>query len=249
MWKPRLIRLFFTGLLVLLGSGLFGPAVPADDYASQRNALVGEIRRETRWVEDELGRDELDPKVLEAIGSVPRHEFVPDNLRSRAYVNRPLPIGYGQTISQPFIVALMTDLLRVKPEAKVLEIGTGSGYQAAVLARMGARVFTIEIIPELARAAGERLKRLGYADIEARTGDGYFGWPEHAPFDGILVAAAVSQIPPPLAQQLKPGGRMVIPVGESFLPQYLVLVDKAADGKLTTRQLLPVQFVPLTGGH
>jgi protein-L-isoaspartate(D-aspartate) O-methyltransferase len=249
MWMPKAI-LCRTGLLLaLLGTGLFGPSALADEYASQRNALVGEIRRETRWVKDELGREELDPKVLEAIGTVPRHEFAPEDQRSRAYVNRPLPIGYGQTISQPFIVALMTDLLQVKPEAKVLEIGTGSGYQAAVLAQMGARVFTIEIIPELAREAGERLKRLGYARIEARTGDGYFGWAEHAPFDGILVTAAVTQIPPPLVQQLKPGGRMVIPVGGSFLPQYLVLVDKARDGKVTTRQLVPVQFVPLTGGH
>jgi protein-L-isoaspartate(D-aspartate) O-methyltransferase len=235
------------GLLVLLG--LFPAAASADVFASQRNALVAEIRRETRWVKDELGREELDPGVLSAIGTVPRHEFVPEALRGRAYVNLPLPIGYGQTISQPFIVALMTDLLKVKPGARVLEIGTGSGYQAAVLAEAGARVYTIEIIPELAREGGERLKRLGYAGIEARTGDGYFGWPEHAPFDCILVTAAVTQIPPPLVQQLKPGARMVIPVGGSFQPQYLVVVDKDADGRVTTRQLLPVQFVPLTGEH
>jgi protein-L-isoaspartate(D-aspartate) O-methyltransferase len=248
MWMPRSIA-FYTGLLVLLGTGLRGLPARADDYASQRKALVAEIHRETRWIKEELGREELDPKVLDAISTVPRHEFVPESQRSRAYVNRPLPIGYGQTISQPFIVALMSDLLQAKPEAKVLEIGTGSGYQAAVLAQMGVRVFTIEIIPELAREAGERLKRLGYAKIEARTGDGYFGWSGEAPFDGILVTAAVTQIPPPLVQQLKPGGRMVIPVGGAFLPQYLVLVDKAADGKVTTRQIVPVEFVPLTGGH
>lgn len=236
-------------LLMLLNVLFWSGVARADAYAAQRRAMVEEIRHETRWASDELGKAELDPKVLEAMNAIPRHEFVPADLQGQAYANRPLPIGYGQTISQPFIVALMTDLLRVKPGERVLEIGTGSGYQAAVLAQAGTRVFTIEIIPELAREAGARLKRLGYARIEARTGDGYFGWPEQAPFDGILATAAATQIPPPLVQQLKPGGRMVIPVGGQFLPQYIVLVEKAQDGKVSTRQLLPVQFVPLTGGH
>jgi protein-L-isoaspartate(D-aspartate) O-methyltransferase len=235
--------------LVLFGAGLFGMAARADEFAVQRQAMIDEIRHETRWVSDELGKPELEPRVLDALNRVGRHEFVPENQRSRAYANQPLPIGHGQTISQPFVVAFMTDLLRVKPGDRVLEIGTGSGYQAAVLAQLEAQVSTIEIIPELARTAGERLKRLGYAKVEVKTGDGYFGWPEQAPFDGILVTAAVTQIPPPLVRQLKPGGRMVIPVGGPFLPQYLVLVEKTQSGKVTTRQLLPVQFVPLTGGH
>jgi protein-L-isoaspartate(D-aspartate) O-methyltransferase len=239
-WGPRLVP-FVTLLLSM--------AARADEFAVQRQALVDEIRQETRWVSDELGKPELDPRVLDALNKVARHEFVPESQRGRAYANRPLPIGYGQTISQPFVVAFMTDLLRVKPGDRVLEIGTGSGYQAAVLAQLGAQVSTIEIIPELAGTATERLKRLGYAKVEVRTGDGYFGWPEQAPFDGILVTAAVTQIPPPLVRQLKPGGRMVIPVGGPFLPQYLVLVEKNRDGKVTARQLLPVQFVPLTGGH
>jgi protein-L-isoaspartate(D-aspartate) O-methyltransferase len=231
-------------LVLLFGAVLLSMAARADEFAVQRQAMVDEIRHEARWVSDEL-----DPRVLDALNRVVRHEFVPEYQRSRAYANRPLPIGYGQTISQPFVVAFMTDLLRVKPGDRVLEIGTGSGYQAAVLAQLGAQVYTIEIIPELASAAAERLKRLNYAKIEVKTGDGYFGWPEQAPFDGILVTAAVTQVPPPLVQQLKPGGRMVIPVGGPFMPQYLVLVEKTQDGKVTTRQLLPVQFVPLTGGH
>jgi protein-L-isoaspartate(D-aspartate) O-methyltransferase len=235
--------------LALFGAGLLSVAACADEFAVQRQAMIDEIRREAGWVSEELGKSGLEPRVLDAMNKVSRHEFVPENQRSHAYANRPLPIGYGQTISQPFVVAFMTDLLRAKSGDRVLEIGTGSGYQAAVLAQLGAQVYTIEIIPELASAAAERLKRLNYAKIEVKSGDGYFGWPEHAPFDGILVTAAVTQIPPPLVQQLKPGGRMVIPVGGAFLPQYLVLVEKKPDGKVTTRQLLPVQFVPLTGGH
>jgi protein-L-isoaspartate(D-aspartate) O-methyltransferase len=172
---------------------------------------------------------------------------VPEGVRPQAYADRPLPIGYGQTISQPFIVALMTDLLRVGPNDVVLEIGTGSGYQAAVLARLAREVHTIEIIPPLAEAAAQRLQRLGYANVATRLGDGYYGWREAAPFDANIVTAAASQIPPPLIQQLKPGGRMVIPVGAPFALQHLVLVDLDGDGKVRTRQLLPVKFVPLTG--
>lgn len=236
------------GPFLLLGLGLFGPAL-ADDFASQRHALVAEIRRETRWSSEAIGKPELDGPVLDALDKVPRHEFVPEEQRKYAYANRPLPIGHGQTISQPFIVALMTDLLHLPPGGRVLEIGTGSGYQAAVLALLAKTVFSIEIVPELARSAGERLKRLGYGNVEVKVGDGYFGWPEQAPFDAIVVTAAPTQIPPPLVQQLKPGGRMVIPVGAQFLPQYLVLVEKTPDGKLTTKELLPVAFVPLTGEH
>jgi protein-L-isoaspartate(D-aspartate) O-methyltransferase len=227
---------------------IFARIGAADDYASQRRALVEEIRRETRWLGGDIGQSELDPKVLDALNRVPRHEFVPATEQAHAYANRPLPIGYGQTISQPLIVALMTDLLRVDGDDRVLEIGTGSGYQAAVLAELVDRVFSIEIVPELARSAGERLKRLGYGKVEVKVGDGHFGWPEQSPFDAIIVTAAPTQIPPPLVRQLKPGGRMVIPVGAQFLPQYLVLVEKGQGGEITTRQILPVQFVPLTGG-
>jgi protein-L-isoaspartate(D-aspartate) O-methyltransferase len=183
------------------------------------------------------------------MGIVPRHEFVPDDLRGDAYADRPLPIGFGQTISQPFIVAIMTDLLRVGKNDVVLEIGTGSGYQAAVLGHLAHRVYTIEIIPGLAEAAADRLRRLGASNVETRVGDGYYGWPEAAPFDGVVITAAVASIPPPLIRQLKPGGRMVVPVGAPFALQYLTLVELDAERRATTRQLLPVAFVPLTGGR
>jgi protein-L-isoaspartate(D-aspartate) O-methyltransferase len=160
-----------------------------------------------------------------------------------------LPIGYGQTISQPYIVALMTDLLKVNSGDVVLELGTGSGYQAAILSGLVKRVYTIEIIEPLARQAKSRLARLGYGNVTTRLGDGYYGWPEYAPFDGIIVTAAASHVPPPLIEQLKPGGRMVIPVGDRFFTQQLLLVEKTADGQITTRQVLPVRFVPLTGEH
>ena len=161
----------------------------------------------------------------------------------------PLPIGHGQTISQPFIVALMTHLARARPDSTVLEIGTGSGYQAAVLSPLAKTVCTIEIIPELGETAARRLRDLGYANVQTRIGDGYFGWPECGPFDAILVTAAAGHVPPPLVQQLKPGGRMVIPVGTAFLTQHLMLLEKRRDGSVVSRQILPVRFVPLTGGH
>lgn len=189
------------------------------------------------------------PPVLEALRRVPRHRFVPEKLVDAAYENRPLPIGYGQTISQPFIVALMTELLDLPENATVLEIGTGSGYQAAVLAEIARDVFTVEIIPELGRSAQARLQELGYGNVHVKIGDGYFGWDEHAPFDAIMVTAAAPHIPPPLVRQLKPGGTLVLPVGPPFLTQYLTVVQKARDGTLTTRQILPVAFVPLTTGR
>ena len=190
----------------------------------------------------------LDPRVLDAMRRVSRHEFVPPAERAVAYDDRPLPIGYGQTISQPYIVALMTDLLAVEPGDAVFELGTGSGYQAAVLAALGARVSTVEIVAPLAEAAAERLARLGHGGVAVRAGDGYDGWPEAAPFDGIIVTAAATHIPPPLVRQLRPGGRIVIPVGPAFMVQQLLLVEKDADGTVRTRALLPVAFVPLTGG-
>jgi len=190
-----------------------------------------------------------DTSVLRAVERVPRELFVDPAFADHAYQDMALPIDCGQTISQPYIVALMTDLLRPKAEDRVLEIGTGSGYQAAVLAKLVKTVYTIEIIAELGQQAAQRLQRLGYENVTVRTADGYFGWEEEAPFDGIVVTAAADHIPPPLIRQLKPGGRMVIPVGSRFMVQQLVLVEKDAEGATTTRQILPVLFVPLTGGR
>ncbi len=194
-------------------------------------------------------RDVRDPRVLAAMRAVPRHLFVPPDLQRQAYADRPLPIGYDQTISQPYIVALMTDLLRPEPGHVVLEIGTGSGYQAAVLAELTREVYTMEIIEPLGIQAKKRLAQLGYRNLEVEVADGYYGWPTRAPFDGIMVTAAASHIPLALVQQLKPGGRMVIPVGTSFLTQQLMLIEKRPDGSVVSRQMLPVRFVPLTGSH
>ena len=201
-------------------------------------------------VENQIrARGVTDQNVLDAMLTVPRHLFVPQFEKSSSYSDGPLPIGHGQTISQPYIVALMTDLLQPQPGQRVLEIGTGSGYQAAVLSRLVSRVYSMEIIAELASESRQRLQRLGYENISIRAADGYNGWPEEAPFDSIIVTAAISHIPPPLVRQLKPGGRMVIPVGTRFQTQYLTLVEKDPDGRVTTRQLIPVIFVPFTGGH
>ena len=221
----------------------------ADSDAAARMQMLIEIQRDAAYTGPLLGAESVDPVVLAVLGNVPRHEFVPADSRAAAYENRPLPIGHGQTISQPYIVALMTSLLRTKKTDRVLEIGTGSGYQAAVLAELAAHVYTIEIIHPLGEHAERTLKRLRYDNVSVRIGDGYYGWEEHAPFDGIVVTAAASHVPPPLVQQLKPGGRMVIPVGSRFFVQQLVLVEKAPNGEVHTRQLLPVRFVPLTGGH
>ena len=187
--------------------------------------------------------------VLEAMRRVLRHEFVPAHLKSQAYVDMPLPIGYDQTISQPYIVAYMTELLDPKKEHKVLEVGTGSGYQAAVLAELVDHVYTIEIIKELGESAEKRIKRLDYKNVTVKIGDGYFGWEEHAPYDAIIVTAAPDHIPPMLIHQLKPGGKLCIPVGGRFQIQNLTLVQKTESGSIMTRQVMPVVFVPLTGDH
>ncbi|MFQ5841400.1 MAG: protein-L-isoaspartate(D-aspartate) O-methyltransferase, partial [Thermodesulfobacteriota bacterium] len=220
-----------------------------EEYQVLRKRMVKTIEGDVKFTSERIGKKALGRHVMEAMGKVPRHEFVPAHLRRSAYENRPLSIGYGQTISQPYIVALMTDLLDVDEDDVVLEIGTGSGYQAAILAELVERVYTIEIVRELGEQAKGRLKRLGYQNVGVRVGDGYYGWEEHAPFDGIIVTAAASHIPPPLIKQLKPGGRMIIPVGGPFMTQQLMLVKKEKDGKIKTRQVLPVLFVPLTGGH
>ena len=240
-----------TGSLspLLIALLLFSPAdVDATSYAKERAALVEEVRI---WGKRDPppGRRSFDEKVLSALNEVRRHEFVPRNARDEAYENHPLPIGHGQTISQPYIVALMTDLVEPKEDDVVLEIGTGSGYQAAVLAKLVKKVYSIEIIEPLAKSVSERLDRLGYGNVETRLGDGYYGWEEHAPFDAIVVTAAASHVPPPLIQQLKPGGRMVIPVGGRFMLQYLLLIEKNNDGEIITRQITAVRFVPLTGRH
>ncbi len=247
--RATVCRGAFAGAALLLFAAEPALAQTESEYAEVRDALLAEIAEDARRTADWTGRPRFDDRVIEAMRKVPRHEFVPWALRPLAYANRPLPIGHGQTISQPYIVALMSDLLNPEPGQTALEIGTGSGYQAAVLAEIGAKVYTIEIVPPLAEAAAARLARLGYGAAEARLGDGYYGWPAHAPFDGIVVTAAASHVPPPLVEQLRPGGRMVIPVGGPFSVQQLVLITKNADGTVRTEQLLPVRFVPLTGGH
>ncbi len=228
-------------------------AIPADAasndsrHAGERQQKVAEIEAMARATGRETGRRELAAGVLRALGRVPRHRFVPDHLAPHAYANRPLPIGAGQTISQPYIVALSTELLDPRPHHVVLEVGTGSGYQAAVLAELVAQVHSIEIVEPLGREAARLLAELGYGNVEVRIGDGYQGWPEHAPFDGIVVTAAAPHVPEPLVQQLRPGGRMVIPVGASGGDQELLLIEKAADGAVSRRVVIPVRFVPLTG--
>ncbi len=233
----------------LIALSIVAPIYADTDYAHLRVNMVRLIEYNVRETGRYIGKMEFDQRVMQVMGSVPRHVFVPEMYRENAYENRPLPIGFGQTISQPYIVALMTDLLSLKATDRVLEVGTGSGYQAAILSRLVARVFTIEIIGELGRRADSVIKQQAYSNIQTRIGDGYYGWPEQAPFDAIVVTAAAGHIPPPLIQQLKPGGRMVIPVGSRFMVQQLVLVTKDDKGKISARQILPVRFVPLTGKH
>lgn len=209
--------------------------------------LLDEIRDEVRDTRQLTGRPVLDPRVLEALRVVPRHAFVPEELQGSAYANHPLPIGHGQTISQPYIVALMSDLIRPRAGHVVLEVGTGSGYQAAILSRLVKQVYSLEIIEELAEQARVRLQRLGCDNVEVRAGNGRFGWPEHAPYDSIMVTAAAPGIPPALIEQLRPGGILVMPVGSRYLGQELLVLEKDALGGLEERRVLPVAFVPLTG--
>ena len=219
-----------------------------ETFRKLREEMVRTQIATPRWT----GSDAVtDPRVLEVMRLTPRHRFVPPSQLAYAYEDRPLPIGYGQTISQPFIVAKMTELLETKKDKRALEVGTGSGYQAAVLAQLVAEVYTIEIIEPLGQAAKERLRSLSYRNIDVRVADGYYGWPEKAPFDAIVVTAAANHIPPPLVEQLKPGGRMVIPVGNPFQTQTLMLVIKGHKGPrdIQVRSLMPVAFVPLVGGR
>ena len=238
-----LVYLCFT----LTGAGFLLPQRDNEDYRRQREDMVRTQIATLRWSGSEAVRDS---RVLDSMRKTPRHRFVPADLIAHAYDDRPLPIGYGQTISQPYIVAKMTELLEPKGEHRVLEIGTGSGYQSAVLSPLVAQVYSIEIIEPLGTAARRRLETLGYKNIEVRVGDGYFGWPEKRPFDSIIVTAAANHIPPPLVEQLKSGGRMVIPVGNPFQTQMLMLVTKGTKGPhdIQVRSLMPVGFVPLVGG-
>ncbi len=224
-------------------------AEPAPRFAAEMQSMLRDIAWETAQSRSWLGKEALDPRVRAAMAEVPRHAFVPACELSAAYADMPLPIGHGQTISQPFIVALMSDLLATSPEHAVLEVGCGCGYQSAILSRLVRRVYALEIVPDLAREAEARLREGGFANVEVRHGDGYLGWPEHAPFDGIVVTAAAPHIPPPLLRQLKRGGRMVIPVGLPYSHQELLLVVKGENGTADVRNVLPVAFVPLTGGH
>ncbi len=213
----------------------------------QVNAMLRSIDAEFRSTRHYTGIAACMPEVMEAIARIPREEFVPDQLKQWAYKNEPLPIGNDQTISQPFIVALMTDLLCPDKDDTILEVGAGSGYQAAILSQLVKKLYTVEIIPALALKAAQLLEKLGCQNVEVRQGDASKGWQEHAPFDGIIVTAAVSHIPPALKKQLKPGGRLVIPVGQPYMPQELMLIQKDEKGEFTSKNILPVAFVPFTG--
>ena len=227
------VRQIVTGAWML---ALTLPSAAQDAATAARDRMISDIEAHAARAPSALEGGEIAPRVLSAMRAIPRHEFVPGEVRDLAYLDRPLPIGYGQT------------LLQLEASDEVLEIGTGSGYQAAVLSPLVDEVYSIEIVPELGRRAARVIDRLGLDNIETRVGDGYYGWPEAAPFDAIVVTAAASHIPPPLVQQLAPGGRMVIPVGGAFATQQLRLVEKQPDGTVTSRQLLPVRFVPFTRG-
>ena len=234
-------RLLAAAALIPLSSRALEPT-----FAAERERMLARIDEMMQLTADRTGRPRLSAPVREAMGRVPRHRFVPAPQQASAYSDRSLPIGEGQTISQPFIVALMTELLEPARGDRILEVGTGSGYQAAVLAECGARVFTIEIVRALGERAAALLAELGYRNVEVRIGDGYLGWPEQAPFDRIIVTAAPDHVPQPLLDQLKAGGRMVIPVGPEGWEQDLALITKSADGKTLTESKIPVRFVPLT---
>jgi protein-L-isoaspartate(D-aspartate) O-methyltransferase len=221
-------------------------AEAVDEMSVRRERMIAEIEQLVRETRRETGRAALDVRVIAALRKVERHRFLPPGFSAQAYDNRPLAIGAGQTISQPFIVALMTDLLNVTPGDKVLEVGTGSGYQAAVLAEIVRAVFSIEIIEPLGREAARALAAAGYRNVQTRIGDGYAGWPDEAPFDGIIVTAAAPYVPQPLIDQLKNGGRLVIPLGEPQGVQSLFVIDKDVRGTVTRRKVLDVRFVPLT---
>ena len=239
-------RSLLRAALFSFAGALSDQGVAQDRYAAARENLLREIEHDMQATARDTGRHELSAAVRRAIATVARERFVPSQLADAAYENRPLPIGEGQTISQPFIVALMTELLQPKSNDVVLEVGTGSGYQAAVLAECVAKVYSIEIVASLAQRARAALDAAGYRNVETRVGDGYMGWPEVAPFDGIIVTAAPDHVPPRLIEQLKPGGRLVIPVGPHRATQELLVIEAGGDGRAITRRTIAVRFVPLT---
>jgi len=251
--RHTLTAAFVMALALGAGPGACGGKPPADDYRVERERMLAAVDADCARLPDVIGRPRLSERVRQAMLAVPRHEFVPPDLRGSAYVNNALPIGHGQTISQPTIVALMTELMQVGPGDTVLEVGTGSGYQAAVLCEVvgggSARghVHTIEIVGALAKSAKEKLARLGYANVTVYEGDGYAGVPAHAPYDAVMVTAAPEKVPQALLDQLKPGGRLVLPVGPVHGVQELVVVEKAEDGSVKSREVLPVRFVPMVG--
>lgn len=232
-------------LVILLGSSAKGE--DPGNWEAMREEMVRAVKADMSQVRTYVGIDKLSDAVIDALNRVERHRFVPDEYRPYAYDNSPLPIGEGQTISQPFIVALMTELLEVNENSRVLEVGTGSGYQAAVLAEIVDRVYTVEIVGALAEEATARLAKLGYANVDVRQGDGTLGWPEEAPFDGIIVTAAGIEIPPSLLEQLAVGAHLVIPIGAQYDAQQLMVITRNADGSFTERKTIPVRFVPITG--
>jgi len=234
--SDNLIWLFTILFLLVTTCSLATQKEHPDQFQSERLKMV-DVHIESRGI--------TDKKTLAAMKKVPRHRFVAEAYGKHAYINEPLPIGYGQTISQPSLVAYMTEIIEPQANSRILEIGTGSGYQSAILAQIVAEVFSIEIIPQLAQRTSSLLNELGYDNIRTKEGDGYYGWPQEAPYDAIIVTAAAPFIPPPLIEQLKPGGKMVIPVGSPFRVQHLMLVEKNATGDVTTKNLLPVRFVPL----
>ncbi|MBK1645666.1 protein-L-isoaspartate O-methyltransferase [Thiocapsa imhoffii] len=246
-YAPRTTRTSVQLIAGLLLAAIATACVSDQDMTAERHRLVDLIENDVRATAPALGFDRLDPAVVEALREVPRHRFVPPPQRALAYHNHPLPIGGGQTISQPFIVAIMSQLLAVGPGDRVFELGTGSGYQAAVLAALGVEVYSVEIVPELAESAMRNLAEAGYPSVQVRAGDGWLGWPEAAPFDGIILTAAAPTIPARLIAQLKPGGRLLMPLGAVDGVQQLALFELDDTGTLTRRDLIPVRFVPVTG--
>lgn len=236
-------------LVACLLAAVTGPAQSESGRADERRAMVNTIERLFAERTGYTGLKSLDAGVASALRTVPRHRLVPESRRGQAYANRPLPIGFGQTVSQPYIVALMTQALNLESTDRVLELGTGSGYQAAIASQIAGHVYSIEIVPELADRASKALQALDYDNLTVKNADGYHGWPAHAPFDAIIITAAVDHVPPPLVEQLKPGGHLILPLGDPFSNQVLTVVEKAADGSVRSRQLLPVRFVPLTRGE
>jgi len=217
-------------------------------FERERQQMLADIEADVTFTREKTGRDHLSARVMDAMQRVHREDFVPDHMRHASFHDGALPVGYGQTISQPYIVALMTDLLELDENSVVLEIGTGTGYQAAILSQLASKVYSIERIPELAQSARQRLAELGYDNVDIRCGDGYLGWQENAPFDGIIVTAAAASIPPALLEQLRPGGRMVIPLGLPGMHQDLMLLTSNQQGLIETRKILGVAFVPLIEG-